>query len=107
MANITVEEFNEFIEQELTWMYRIGIRAEEIGQDQRIVWLEVFYELLRPGDKAAGLFLMALKDVTMYAVVISKFGNAKMAVTTSMNIKIFGASWSWEIVGVWSSLKRR
>ena len=71
-------------------MYRIGIRAEEIGQDEVIVRLEVLDELLRAGDTAAEPFLMALKDVTMYAVVISKFGNAKMAVTTFMNINFLG-----------------
>ena len=96
-----------FIEQELTWMYRISLRAEEIRQDWGIVWLEVPNELLRSGDKAAKTFLMALADITMDAVVISKLGNAKMAVTISINIKIFVASWSWKIVGVWSRLKIR
>ena len=71
-------------------MCRIGTRAEEIRQNEVIVRPEIFDEPLRAGDTVAEPFLMALKDVTMYAVVISKFGNAKMAVTTSININFLG-----------------
>ena len=42
--------------------------------------------LIRPGGTIAGPALMALADVTLYAVVLGMIGKVELAVTTSLNI---------------------
>ena len=86
MTEITVEQFNCFMENELPWAYGIGMRAHTIGDREVIIKLEVTEDMLRPGGTVSGPFMMAMADAAMYAVVMSKMGAAKMAVTTSLNI---------------------
>jgi len=86
MPAISVEEFNEIIETDLTWAHDIGMRARSIGDGEAVISLEYDPDMLRPGGTVAGPFMMALADCAMYAAVMSRLGAVKMAVTTNLNI---------------------
>ncbi len=86
MAAITVEQFNEIIENELTWAFEIGMEARSIGDGEAVIALGYDEAMLRPGGTVAGPFMMALADCAMYAAVMSVLGVVKMAVTTNLNI---------------------
>lgn len=86
MSQISVADFNRIIETDLTWAHDIGMRAQSIGDGEAVIRLEFADDMLRPGGTVAGPFMMALADAAMYAVVMSKLGSVKMAVTTNLNI---------------------
>lgn len=86
MSQITVADFNRIIETDLIWAHDIGMRAQSIGDGEAVIRLEFADDMLRPGGTVAGPFMMALADAAMYAVVMSKLGSVKMAVTTNLNI---------------------
>lgn len=86
MAAISVAQFNEIIEKDLTWAHEIGMRARSIGDGEAVVSLQFGDEMLRPGGTVAGPFMMALADCAMYAAVMGALGVVKMAVTTNLNI---------------------
>ena len=45
MTATPVEKFNQFVKEELAWMYKIGIRAEMLSDEEVIVRLEIIREL--------------------------------------------------------------
>jgi uncharacterized protein (TIGR00369 family) len=86
MAAITVEQFNAIVRHDLPWAYEIGMHADAIGDGAATLRLPVSQSMLRPGGVISGPTIMALADACMYAVVLSKIGEVKLAVTTSFTI---------------------
>ena len=86
MAMISVEDFQALIEEHLPLVGLFGIRTEEIGKGTARLRMHFNPSLMRPGGTVAGPALMALADVTLYAVVLGLIGKVELAVTTTLNI---------------------
>ena len=86
MALISVEDFQALIEEHLPLVGLFGIRTEEIGEGAARLRMHFNPSLMRPGGTVAGPALMALADVTLYAVVLGLIGKVELAVTTNLNI---------------------
>lgn len=86
MPAITVEEFQALIEEHLPLIDLFGIRTVAIGEGSATMRMHFNKHMIRPGGTVAGPALMALADVTLYAVVLGLIGRVEMAVTTSLNI---------------------
>ena len=86
MSQISVDDFQTLIDAELPLVGLFGIRASEIGHGQARMRMHFNPGLIRPGGTIAGPALMALADVTLYAVVLGMIGKVELAVTTSLNI---------------------
>ncbi len=86
MSQISVADFQTLIDAELPLVGLFGIRTSEIGHGQARMRMHFNPGLIRPGGTIAGPALMALADVTLYAVVLGMIGKVELAVTTSLNI---------------------
>lgn len=86
MPEITVETFNEIVEEELPWAHELGVQATEIGVGAATLMIPYDEKMLRPGGTMSGPTMMMLADACMYAVVLSEIGIVKLAVTTNLNI---------------------
>ena len=82
---ITVEDFNDLIREELPFAWEQGFRVERLVAGEATVRLPIDQAHLRPGGTVSGPAMMGLADYTMYAVVLSRIGRVKMAVTTNLN----------------------
>ena len=82
---ITVDDFNDLIREELPFAWEQGFRVERLVAGEATVRLPVDQAHLRPGGTVSGPAMMGLADYTMYAVVLSRIGRVKMAVTTNLN----------------------
>lgn len=85
-ARMTSEAFNELMAREAPWASQMGMRARSLGPGTATMVLPFDPGMLRPGGTVSGPTMMALADATMYAVVLSRLGPVKLAVTTSFNI---------------------
>ncbi len=86
MSRITAEQFDALMAAEAPWAEEHGLSVEDIGPGHAVLRLPHRAKNLRPGGTVSGPSMMALADATMYAVVLSRLGVVKMAVTTSFNI---------------------
>jgi len=86
MSKISLEEFQALIEADLPLVELFGIRAVSIGSGIATMRMHFNSSLIRPGGTIAGPALMALADVTLYAVVLGLIGRVPLAVTTTMTI---------------------
>lgn len=82
---ITIEVFNDLIREELPFAWEQGFRVERLVAGGATVRLPIDQAHLRPGGTVSGPAMMGLADYTMYAVVLSRIGRQKMAVTTNLN----------------------
>jgi uncharacterized protein (TIGR00369 family) len=86
MAGLTVDEFQQLIEEHLPLVALFGMRTVAIGSGSATLRMHFNPSLRRPGETVAGPALMALADVTLYAVVLGLIGRVELAVTTSLTI---------------------
>jgi uncharacterized protein (TIGR00369 family) len=82
---IAIDDFNRLIREELPFAWEQGFRVERLEAGTATVRLPVDQAHLRPGGTVSGPAMMGLADYTMYAVVLSRIGRVKMAVTTNLN----------------------
>ena len=85
VSKISIPEFEELARRELPLARQLGVQILEIEAGRARCRIPVNEDHLRPGGTIAGPVLMALADVTMYAVVLSLIGTVKLAVTTNLN----------------------
>jgi len=86
MSRMTVEEFNQLMQNEMPWAIDIGMRLQRIDEGAATMILSFHQNMLRPGGTVSGPTMMALADAAMYAVVLSMIGDVRLAVTTNFNI---------------------
>ncbi|WP_142849822.1 PaaI family thioesterase [Telmatospirillum sp. J64-1] len=86
MPLITVEDFQKLVSAELPLVDLFGMHTEAIGEGTARMRMHANPDLVRPGGTVAGPALMALADVTMYAVVLGMIGKVELAVTTNLSI---------------------
>jgi uncharacterized protein (TIGR00369 family) len=82
---ISIEAFNALIREELPFAWEQGFQVERLVAGAARVRLPVANAHLRPGGTVSGPAMMGLADYTMYALVLSRIGAQKLAVTTSLN----------------------
>ncbi len=82
---ISIEDFNALIREELPFALEQGFVVERLVAGEARARLRIDQAHLRPGGTVSGPAMMGLADYTMYAVVLSRIGRQKMAVTTSLN----------------------
>ena len=85
MPEITAEEFNRILEQEIPFAHEVGMRADDIGEGTAVLRMPASARQLRPGGTVSGPAMMALADAAMYAALLGRIGAVKLAVTTSFN----------------------
>lgn len=86
MSNITVEEFNKILTEELPWANDNDMHLASISEGEAVMRLPYDDRSIRPGGSISGPHMMMLADACMYAVVLSLVGKVKLAVTTNFNI---------------------
>ena len=86
MPLIDVPEFQSLIEEHLPLVGLFGIKTVSIGDGVASMRMHFNPSLMRPGGTVAGPALMALADVTLYAVVLGQIGRVELAVTTNLTI---------------------
>tara|TARA_R110000772_G_scaffold267933_1_gene393190 strand:- start:38823 stop:39242 length:420 start_codon:yes stop_codon:yes gene_type:complete len=85
LPEITAEEFNRILEQEIPFAHEVGMRADDIGEGTAVLRMPASARQLRPGGTVSGPAMMALADAAMYAALLGRIGPVKLAVTTSFN----------------------
>jgi uncharacterized protein (TIGR00369 family) len=83
---ITAAAFRALAFDGVPYAGQLGCRIERFEAGLvtiRMPWQEL---LRRPGDTICGPALMALADVTLYGVVLSRVGELALAVTTDLTI---------------------
>lgn len=86
MSEISVENFNALVRNELPWAAETGLYLDKIKYGRATMVLPYQQKSTRPGGTISGPSMMMLSDACMYAVVLSMLGEVKLAVTTNLNI---------------------
>lgn len=86
MPLVSADEFQALIDEQLPLVEMFGIVTERIERGSAVMRMRFNPALVRPGGTIAGPALMALADVTMYAVVLGLIGRVELAVTTNLTI---------------------
>lgn len=85
-SKFSVTQFNALIKSDLALAHEFGMQAVRMGLGSATLRLRFSNSHIRPGGTIAGPVMMALADVTLYAVVLSLLGRVELAVTTSLNV---------------------
>ena len=86
MSKITIEDFEEIRRGQLPFMAEFPARVEKLAAGRATFRLTYSDGMLRPGGTINGPAMMALADMTMFAVVMSEIGKETMAVTSNLNM---------------------
>lgn len=86
MPKITCQDFNQILENEMSWASELEMRLERIEPGLGVMRLPYHHHSTRPGGTISGPHMMMLADACMYAVVLGMIGQVKLAVTTNFNI---------------------
>ena len=84
MVAITLEELDRITREEVPYVGQLGVVYEKVSDGLVTARLPFRDDLLRPGGTVTGPAMMSLGDIVMYAVVLSRIGPVKLAVTTSL-----------------------
>jgi uncharacterized protein (TIGR00369 family) len=83
---ITVPEFAAVMRDLVPYVGQLNIKVQAIGFGTISLVMPESAELLRPGGTINGPAQMALADIAMYGLVMSRLGRVDLAVTTSLSI---------------------
>jgi len=83
---ITAEEFAAVMRDLVPYVGQLGIRVQRLGFGTISLLMPASDQLLRPGGTIAGPAQMALADIAMYGLVMSRLGRVELAVTTSLSM---------------------
>lgn len=86
MTDISIDDFSALVREGLPWVAQLDIAIERLERGAARVRLKFQEGINRPGGTIAGPAMMALADLTMYALVLSHDRTLKMAVTSNLNI---------------------
>jgi acyl-coenzyme A thioesterase PaaI-like protein len=107
MSAITLPEFQQIIEADAPFVPVFGIETLSIGTGEATLRVAQRPDLLRgpKRDRMAEPVLMALADLTLYAVVLSHVGPVALAVTTSMSVDVVDSPGASTVVAYGRTLK--
>lgn len=83
---ITAEEFAAVMRDLVPYVGQLAIRVQSLGYGTISLVMPASDRLLRPGGTIAGPAQMALADIAMYGLVMSRLGRLELAVTTSLSM---------------------
>ena len=86
LPRITLEEFNQILDESAPFQKIYGFVTEEIGYGRARALMPASPDHIRPGGTLSGPAQMALADFTMYAAVLGAIGKVPLAVTTNLSI---------------------
>ena len=86
MSKITIDQFNQLLNDEMPWALEAGLVLEALGDGSATMRQPFATGMLRPGGTVSGPTMMMLADALMYAVVLSAVGKVPLAVTTNFSI---------------------
>ncbi|MBT6137739.1 MAG: PaaI family thioesterase [Rhodospirillaceae bacterium] len=85
MARITVPEIETIMAEELPFAANFGeVVFERLEDGDVMIRMPVDASHMRPGGTVSGPVLKGLADLVMYALVLSRIGPVKLAVTTNL-----------------------
>ena len=85
MTKLTIAEMDRIAREDVPGVGQTGIVFEAIEDGLVRARLPFHIDSLRPGGTVSGPTMMGLADLVMYACVLSRRGDVKMAVTTNLN----------------------
>jgi uncharacterized protein (TIGR00369 family) len=83
---ITAEAFAAVMRDLVPYVGQLDIRVRRLGYGTIELVMPASDQILRPGGTIAGPAQMALADIAMYGLVMSRLGRVDLAVTTSLSI---------------------
>lgn len=83
---LTPEEFEILATQGVPFIGLLGCRVERFAPGDILVRLPWADHLVRPGGTVCGPAMMALADIVLYGLVLSRIGRVELAVTTDLNV---------------------
>ena len=83
-VKLTLDEFQALATHGVPYVGLLGCRTERFEAGHVVVRLPWQPMLLRPGGSLCGPAMMALADITLYGVVLSRIGRVELAVTTDL-----------------------
>ncbi len=86
MSQISIDDFNKILTEEMPWAVDTKMTLEKISEGEAVMRLPYDKRSIRPGGSISGPHMMMLADACMYAVVLSLIGKVKLAVTTNFNV---------------------
>jgi uncharacterized protein (TIGR00369 family) len=86
MAQITAERFQEIVRETLPFAASLGVEILVIEAGRARIRLPFKPDMTRHGGTIGGPIMMALADMVMYAVVLSRVGDAVGAVTSNLTM---------------------
>jgi hypothetical protein len=76
---LTLEEFQELATQGVPFVGLLGCRVERFAPGDVVVRLPWAEHLVRPGGTVCGPAMMALADIVLYGLVLSRIGRVELA----------------------------
>jgi uncharacterized protein (TIGR00369 family) len=83
---ITAEAFAAVMRDLVPYVGQLDIQVLRLGYGTIALVMPASERILRPGGTIAGPAQMALADIAMYGLVMSRLGRIDLAVTTSLSI---------------------
>src|SRR5271170_4717999 len=83
---ITAEAFAAVMRDLVPYVGQLDIEVRRLGYGTITLVMPASEWILRPGGTIAGPAQMALADIAMYGLVMSRLGRVDLAVTTSLSI---------------------
>jgi uncharacterized protein (TIGR00369 family) len=83
---LTPDEFQALATEGVPFIGMLGCRVERFEPGAVTVRLPWAPALVRPGGTISGPAMMALADIALYGVVLSRIGRVELAVTTDLTV---------------------
>ena len=83
---LTPDEFQSLATEGVPLIAALGCRVERFAPGDVVVRLPWAPALVRPGGTVSGPAMIALADIVLYGVVLSRIGRVELAVTTDLTI---------------------
>lgn len=104
---MTVSELTEFLDREFPQIHVNGrvFSVDRISPGEVAIRLSANDAHLRPGGTVSGPSMMALADLSAYAVILAHIGPVALAVTTNLNINFLRKPEPGDILGTCRIMK--
>ena len=83
-VDVTVEQVNEFLAEQLPFCAEFGIACESLAVDEAVVRWRFDRRWTRPVDLVCGPVMMALADVAVYLAGFTRGGIEALALTNEL-----------------------
>jgi uncharacterized protein (TIGR00369 family) len=83
---ISIDDFTAIVRDRVPYVGQLNLHVRSLGFGTISLVMPASDQILRPGGTIAGPAQMALADVAMYGLVMSRLGRIELAVTTSLSM---------------------